>query len=96
MPSYAEGLPVTVMEALAIGRPVVTTAIAGIPELVRTGVNGWLVPPGSVDDLVDALREALATPVGELSVMGKAGAEAVAEQHAARTEAAKLQILLAT
>lgn len=93
MPSFAEGLPVTVMEALALGRPVLTTAIAGIPELVRPGVNGWIVPPGSTDDLVDALRELLTTSTERLTVMGKAGAEAVAEHHAARTEAAKLQLL---
>jgi glycosyltransferase involved in cell wall biosynthesis len=94
MPSFAEGLPVSVMEALALGRPGVTTSIAGIPELVRPGVNGWLIAPGSTDDLVDALRELLTTSAERLTVMGKAGAEAVAEQHAARTEAAKLQTLL--
>ena len=94
MPSFAEGLPVTVMEALALGRPVIATAIAGVAELVRPGVNGWIVPPGSVDDLVVALRELLTTSAEQLTVMGKAGAEAVAEQHAARTEAAKLRALL--
>lgn len=96
MPSFAEGLPVTVMEALALGRPVIATAIAGVAELVRPGVNGWIIPPGSVDELVIALRELLTTSTDELTVMGKAGAEAVAEQHAARTEAAKLRALLST
>ena len=46
LPSFAEGLPVAIMEALALGRPVISTYIAGIPELVQPGVNGWLVPPG--------------------------------------------------
>ena len=96
MPSFSEGLPVTVMEALALGRPVIATAIAGVAELVRPGVNGWIVPPGSVDALVAALRELLTTPVDELTAMGEAGAAAVAEHHAARTEAAKLQTLFAS
>src|SRR5262249_19516144 len=59
LPSFAEGLPVVIMEALAMGRPVLSTYVAGIPELVRPGVNGWLVTAGSVDDLVGRLREAL-------------------------------------
>jgi glycosyltransferase involved in cell wall biosynthesis len=93
LPSFSEGLPVTLMEALALGRPVVTTAIAGIPELVQDGVNGWVVPPSSLDALVDAMREVLTTPVEELDRMGKAGATLVAEQHDAITEAAKLDAL---
>ncbi|WP_345710882.1 glycosyltransferase, partial [Kineococcus glutinatus] len=55
LPSFAEGVPVVLMEAMATGLPVVTTAIAGVPELVRDGENGLLVPPGRVDALVDAL-----------------------------------------
>ena len=47
------------MEALAQGRPVISTYIAGIPELVEPGVNGWLVPAGAVEPLVDAMAEAL-------------------------------------
>ncbi|ACK73634.1 glycosyl transferase group 1 [Gloeothece citriformis PCC 7424] len=46
LPSFAEGLPVSLMEALAAGVPVVTTQIAGVSELVEDGVNGYLVPPG--------------------------------------------------
>lgn len=44
LPSFAEGLPIVIMESLAQGRPVISTYIAGIPELVEPGVNGWLVP----------------------------------------------------
>lgn len=46
LPSFAEGLPIVVMEAMALGRPVLSTLIAGIPELVRDGVDGYLVPAG--------------------------------------------------
>lgn len=90
LPSFAEGLPVVIMEALALSRPVITTAIAGIPELVETGDNGWLVIPGSVDSLVEAMRSALDTPVAELETMGKAGATKVAQQHNIDHEAALL------
>jgi colanic acid/amylovoran biosynthesis glycosyltransferase len=93
LPSFAEGLPVVVMEALALGRPVITTAIAGIPELVQSGVTGWLVPAGSVDDLVTAMREALHAPPERLAEMGRAGAALVAHQHDAANEACKLAAL---
>jgi glycosyltransferase involved in cell wall biosynthesis len=77
LPSFAEGLPVVIMEALACARPVVSTYIAGIPELVVPGKNGWLVPAGSVEALVDALREVTRTPVTTLTEMGKEGRRAV-------------------
>ena len=51
LPSFAEGLPVVIMEAMALRRPVITTYVAGIPELVRDGENGWLVPAGDVEAL---------------------------------------------
>src|SRR5208283_4939767 len=96
LPSFAEGLPVVLMEALALGRPVVTTYIAGIPELVENGVNGWLIPAGSVEALADALRQVLQTDVDRLTQMGKTGAARVAAMHDARTEAAKLLGLFQT
>ena len=90
LPSFAEGLPVVIMEALARGRPVISTYVAGIPELVRPGVNGWLVPAGSVESLTASLREALDAPRERLDALGRAGREAVAEGHDSRKEAARL------
>jgi colanic acid/amylovoran biosynthesis glycosyltransferase len=90
LPSFAEGLPVVIMEALALGRPVISTYIAGIPELVEPGVNGWLVPAGAVPPLVDAMAELVSSSAAELDQMGRAGRERVAQWHVARTEAAKL------
>jgi glycosyltransferase involved in cell wall biosynthesis len=81
LPSFAEGLPVVLMEALAMGRPVIATSIAGIPELVQHKVSGWLIPPGSVEALVSAVCDGLAMPVEQLNQMGSAGAAAVARQH---------------
>lgn len=90
LPSFAEGLPVVIMEALALQRPVVSTYVAGIPELVKNGENGWLVPAGSVSDLVQALKEVLAASPEELQRLGSVGAAKVAEQHHAVVEAQKL------
>jgi glycosyltransferase involved in cell wall biosynthesis len=93
LPSFAEGLPVVIMEALALGRPVVTTYVAGIPELVEEGVSGWLIPAGSVSDLAGALRRVLQTPISELTKMGHAGADRTAAQHDVMREAEKLAAL---
>lgn len=90
LPSFAEGLPVVLMEALACERPVVSTYVAGIPELVIPNYTGWLVPAGSLSHLTAALREALSTPKEQLHQMGKQGAELVAQQHNIASEAAKL------
>jgi glycosyltransferase involved in cell wall biosynthesis len=90
LPSFAEGLPVVIMEALALGRPVVTTFVAGIPELVQHGVNGWLVPAGDVDALTATLSTALQTSDEDLTRMGLAGVTAVRAAHDASKEAGKL------
>jgi len=91
--SFGEGLPVVIMEALALGRPVISTQIAGIPELVETGVCGWLVPPGSVEALSMAMSTVIQAPVAKLEQMGKIGAARVKEQYNAKLEAKKLAIL---
>jgi glycosyltransferase involved in cell wall biosynthesis len=93
LPSFAEGLPVVLMEALALGRPAITTYVAGIPELVEDGVSGWLIPAGSVDALARAIRRALDTPVEELARMGRAGAGAAGARHDAHREAGRLAAL---
>ena len=90
LPSFAEGLPVALMEAMALGRPVITTAIAGIPELVRPGENGWLVTPGSVESLVEAIREALDATDQQVAALGRAGAARVRQYHDAAIEAGRL------
>jgi glycosyltransferase involved in cell wall biosynthesis len=93
LPSFAEGLPVVIMEALALGRPVIATRVGGIGELVEHQRTGWLVDPACVHALTEALREAIQAPVGQLEAMGKAGAARVAELHDVRKEAAKLAAL---
>lgn len=90
LPSFAEGLPVVIMEAMALRRPVLTTYVAGIPELVRQGENGWLFPAGDVEELAAALADCLAQPVEVLQRMGEAAYQRVLERHDIDTEAAKL------
>ena len=90
LPSFAEGLPVVIMEAMALRRPVLTTYVAGIPELVRQGENGWLFPAGAVDELAAALEDCLAQPAEVLQRMGEAAYQRVLERHDIDTEAAKL------
>jgi colanic acid/amylovoran biosynthesis glycosyltransferase len=90
LPSFAEGLPVVIMEAMALRRPVLSTYVAGIPELVRPGREGWLFAAGDVDALVAALEELLATSPAELATMGAAAHARVLERHAIDIEAAKL------
>ena len=90
LPSFAEGLPVVLMEAMALRRPVISTYVAGIPELVEPRVNGYLVPAGSIEALAEAMTNVLAQPIEKLRAMGREGARRVAERHDAATEAAKL------
>jgi colanic acid/amylovoran biosynthesis glycosyltransferase len=90
LPSFAEGLPVVIMEALALGRPVISTFVAGIPELVESGECGWLVPSGDIEALVEAMHAALIAPVERLGEMGREGHARVRERHDATREAAKL------
>lgn len=59
LPSFAEGIPVVLMEAMAIGVPVVSTTVAGIPELIRPGTDGLLAPPSDAQGLADALQALL-------------------------------------
>lgn len=90
LPTFDEGLPVVLMEALALCRPVVTTYVAGIPELVRAGESGWLIPAGSIEELTGALAACLAASPEDLRRMGEAGRERVRARHAIDTEAQKL------
>lgn len=90
LPSFAEGLPVVIMEAMALRRPVISTYVAGIPELVIPNQNGWLVPAGSVLELVNAMEDMLSKSSAELITMGDAAYLRVIERHTIETEAKKL------
>jgi len=90
LPSFAEGLPVVIMEAMALRRPVISTYIAAIPELVINGEHGFLFPAGDVDALASTLERFLFLPSEQVKVMGDAAYTRVIERHSADKEAHKL------
>lgn len=91
LPSFAEGLPVVIMEAMALHRPVITTSIAGVPELVKHLDSGWLFPAGDSHSLSKAIIDCLQSDPIALSVMGNNAAAAVKSSHSIEIEAAKLK-----
>jgi len=88
--SFAEGLPVVLMEAMALRRPVISTYVAGIPELVRDGQEGWLCPAGDVDALAAAMEACLQAPVDVLARMADAAYRRVLHFHDIDVEAGRL------
>ena len=81
LPSSNEGTPVSAIEALAAGRPVVATRVGGVPDVVVEGEDGFLVEPGATDDLADRLGRLARDP--ELRErMGQAGRERVLPRYA--------------
>jgi glycosyltransferase involved in cell wall biosynthesis len=93
LPSYAEGLPVSIMEAFALERPVISTYVAGIPELVTPGENGWLAPAGDAEALAAAMAEALTIDDAEARRMGEHGKARVLALHDIDTIATTLKAL---
>lgn len=81
LPSYAEGLPVSIMEAMVLARPVISTYVAGIPELVVPEENGWLAPAGDAAALADAMLAALAAPDDRIAAMGAAARARALARH---------------
>jgi len=80
LPSANEGTPVSAIEALASGKPVVATRVGGVPDVVRDGVDGFLVEPGDVEGLAQRLGELAADP--DLTrTMGEAGKTRVLERY---------------
>ncbi|MFC3060263.1 glycosyltransferase [Paenirhodobacter populi] len=93
LPSFAEGVPVVLMEAMASGLPVVASRVAGVQELVDDGVSGYAVPPGDVDSLVARLDTLLADP-DLCARMGAAGRAKVAAEFDQAAEARWLERIL--
>ena len=87
--SFAEGVPVVLMEAMAMGIPCVATWITGIPELIRHGVDGWLVPPGDEQQLADAIARLMDEPELRRTV-GQSARERVKEKYDLKKNVAHL------
>lgn len=96
MASFAEGLPMVIMEAMAMQRPVVVTKVAGVPELVHSGKHGWKVIAGSPQSLADGMAAALDASEEQLRAMGAAGAEQVRARHSVPSQVAVLDDLFRT
>lgn len=75
--SRTEGLPVGLLEAMALGRPVIAVPVGGVPEIVAHGETGWLAPDMSVDALAATMRSAVALGRGELARRGERARAAV-------------------
>lgn len=95
LPSFSENMPIVIMEAMALGRPVISTYVAGIPELVKPGDTGWLVPASDEIALAEAMRECLAISGDEIARMGHAAKRHVVDHHDTLKEAGKLKNLFA-
>ncbi|MEM7049882.1 MAG: glycosyltransferase [Acidobacteriota bacterium] len=88
LPSHREGLPAALLEAYAAARPVVATAVGGVPEALTDGREGRLVPPRDPEALADALSELLRAPASG-QACGAAGRRTLTERFTAdRTTAA--------
>lgn len=94
LPSFAEGVPIVLMEAMAMELPVVASAITGIPELVEDGVSGFLVRAGRLDELVQRLAQLLADEQLRES-MGNAGRAKVEVEYDLGRNAQELRELFA-
>jgi colanic acid/amylovoran biosynthesis glycosyltransferase len=84
-----EGIPVVLMEALAAGLPAIATVHSAIPELIKDGKTGYLVPEKDISALVKALDHVLENPQ-EWSVIGQQGREFVEEKHNIKKQSQKL------
>lgn len=91
-PSDHEGLPLAILEAMTLGKPVVATAVGGVPSVIEDGVNGALVPKGDPDALADALAGLLDDPAARERLGGRAGVDA-AEHHGLGQMVAKVEAL---
>ena len=93
LPSFSEGLPVVIMEAMALSRPVIATYVGGVPELVRQGNTGWLVPASDVEALAQALLDCFHVSTDGIKAMGSAAHERVLAGHEISNESKKLLTL---
>jgi glycosyltransferase involved in cell wall biosynthesis len=93
LPTHTEGFPLSLLEGMAMGLPVVTTPVGGIPEIVKDGVNGYLVSPKDVEMLAERILTLVKEP-GKRQRMGEANARLYREQLSAHKVVARIHTLL--
>lgn len=79
-PSYNEGMPMAILEAMSYGLAIITTNVGGIPKLIEDGVNGYLCEPGDINDLADKLKELIENPE-KRSAFGREARTKVTENY---------------
>ncbi len=94
MTSEYEGLPLAMLEAMALGKPIVATAVGGIPEVIEPGEEGLLAPLGHVEQLAAHVLALLANPT-EVQAMGARGAAKVAAHYHTRQRVAAIEEIYA-
>lgn len=94
LPSFAEGVPISIMEAMAVGVPVIATNVGGIPELLTNGITGWCTAPGRADQLAEALGRAVSQGP-ELESIRHAARQRVEDLHNATDTAIAMRELFA-
>lgn len=92
LPSYFEGMPMSILESMAHAIPVVATPVGGIPEMMENGVEGFLVEPGDIKALTDALTQLLSDPE-RAKRMGEAGRHKAMTHFSAETVVRQLESL---
>ncbi len=95
LPSYNEGLPVSILEAMSFGIPVISTNVGGIPELIEDEVSGFLIKPGDIPALQNRLEQ-LANDLGMRNRIGSAGKEIIKQQFSKDVVLPKLELLYET
>ena len=80
LPSYTEGMPMSILEAMGYGLPIVATNVGGIPQLVENGKNGYMVEPGSIDDFAKVILELIGNDE-LIYCMGKESIEKAYEKY---------------
>ena len=90
LPSYNEGLPISLLEAMGLGVPVISTTVGGIPELIEDGETGILVEPGDAEGLAESLLRLLRDPQLRVRI-GEAGRRRVQENYSADSVLPRLQ-----
>ncbi len=89
--SYYEGLPMSILEAMAAGKPVIATRVGGIPTIVKPGINGWLLEPGDQKAIADTFEEVIRHP--ELLQQYGSQSQCMAQEYSAARVVEKLNLL---
>lgn len=89
LPSLWEGLPIALLSAMASGSPVIVTPVGGVPEVVKDGRNGLMVPAGDPHALAAAIRKVCEDPAGA-GALGRAAAATVRDGYSHRTTARRV------